>query len=108
MNAYRNAHHFTLDKAKKVFKEQIQEQIAPLPKFSKIHIEVVMYPRTKRLFDVGNVGSVVEKFFLDALVEAEKLPDDNFLFCPEVTYKYGEHSPKNPRIEIIIKDLHEI
>jgi len=64
-----------------------------------------MYPQTKRLFDVGNVGSVVEKFFLDALVEFGKLEDDNYLFCPEVIYQFGSVDKLNPRIEVHINEF---
>ncbi len=72
LNAYRNEHHMTLNKAKVNFKLEMEEQIRALPTFKKVRLTYVMYPATKHLTDVGNVCSVVDKFFADALVELGK------------------------------------
>jgi hypothetical protein len=105
LNVYRNAHHFTLAKAKKVYKEMMSESIAKLPTFNRISLRLVMYPKTQRLFDLGNVGSITEKFFLDALVEFEKLPDDNYKYCSSITYEFGEVDKINPRVEIHLNEI---
>lgn len=102
LNVYRNTNHWDLNKAKKAYKELMCEPILKLPIFNKITLTLVMYPKTRAKFDVGNVGSVVEKFFLDALTEFGKLEDDNYVFCPTVTYTFGEVDKNNPRVEIHI------
>lgn len=83
----------------------MREPIAKLPVFNKITLKLVMYPKTRAKFDVGNIGSIVEKFFLDALVEFGKLEDDNYVFCPTITYTFGEVDKLNPRVEIHINEI---
>lgn len=102
LNVYRNENYWNLNKAKKAYKELMREPISQLPRFDKITLKLVMYPKTRAKFDIGNVGSVVEKFFLDALTEFGKLEDDNYVFCPTVTYTFGEVDKNNPRVEIHI------
>ncbi len=102
LNNYRNAHFFILDKAKKVFKELMTPQINSLPEFTKIHLEMVLYPGTNHLCDVSNICSVVEKFFADALVELKKLPDDNYMYLIGSSCQFGAIDKANPRVEIFI------
>jgi hypothetical protein len=83
----------------------MRESITKLPTFEKISLELVMYPKTKALFDVGNIGSITEKFFLDALCEFKKLPEDNYLYCPSVTYRFGAIDKTNPRVEVHIYEI---
>lgn len=87
------------------YKEYMRPQIEGLPNFKTIILKIVIYPKTKRKFDVGNIGSITEKFFADALVELGKLPDDNYEHLPAVAYTFGNVDKINPRIEI---QIHEI
>lgn len=104
LNAYRNAHYQVLNKAKHVYKDLMTEQIQTLPKFNEVNIEYILYPRTKRDIDVSNVCCIVDKFFSDALVELNHLPDDNYHFLHWIKYSFGEIDKDNPRVEIIIND----
>lgn len=82
------------------------DAIETLPVFSgKVQITYTLYPKTKRLTDVSNVCSVVDKFFCDALVKMGKLEDDNYLFLPKVIYQFGEVDKDNPRVDIEIQEL---
>lgn len=105
LNQYRNAHYFTLNKSKIMYKELISDQIQNLPEFKKIKLEYIMYPKSQREFDISNVGAIVDKYFCDALVEANKLPDDSYKYIDSVTYTFGEIDKQNPRIEIVITVL---
>ena len=107
LNNYRNTHYQTLNKTKVNYKEAMDSQIKNLPKFSKIKLTYVLYPATKRLTDISNVCSIHDKYFCDALVEAGKLPDDDYTYVPSVTYTFGEIDKDNPRVEIKIEELHE-
>lgn len=90
LNNYRNAHYQTLNKAKVNFKNLLLSKLQQLPVFTRIDsIEYVLYRNTKRRCDVANVCSIVDKFFCDALVEAGKLPDDNWHYLNSVTYRWG-------------------
>ena len=105
LNAYRNEHHMSLNNAKANFKKIMEEQIRELPKFTKIRITYVFYPGTKHLSDVGNTCSIVDKFFADALVELGKIPDDNYLYIPELAFRMGSIDRESPRVEIFIEEI---
>jgi len=81
------------------------QSIEPLPLFNKVSITFHIWARDKRLFDIGNIRSVHEKFFLDALVELGKLEEDNYLFVPETHTYFKGIDKENPRVDIIIKEL---
>jgi len=77
LNVYRNAHYRVLHQAKLAFNDLLWSTVNPLPAMEKCRLEYVLHPGTKRKMDIANVGSVVDKFFCDLLVQAGKLPDDN-------------------------------
>lgn len=90
LNNYRNAHYQTLNKAKVNFKKTYLTEISKLPKFTELQlIEYTLYRDSYRHCDVANVCSIVDKFFCDALVEAGKLPDDNYDYLKSVNYQWG-------------------
>lgn len=105
LNWYRNAHHQVSNQAKQRYKKEIQSQLDKLPTFSTIRLEIVIYPSTKTKFDIGNIGSITEKFFLDALVESGKLEDDNYHFVPTTTTTFGDIDKQNPRVVVKIIEI---
>ncbi len=106
LNVYRNAHFMTLNTVKKRYKAALEEQIKALPVFEKpIQIVYRLFPKTKRRTDIGNVLSVHQKFFEDALTEFGKIADDNYLYVPRTAQIFGEVDPSNPRVEIEIKEI---
>lgn len=58
--------------------------------------------------DLGNVLSIHDKFFCDALVDLGKLPDDNYHFIPSIAFHMGEVNKLNPRVDIEIQPIQEI
>lgn len=106
LNNYRNAHFQVLNKAKVNFKNSVQSQLKALPEFLKLEsIEYTLWRDNKRNCDVANVCSVVDKFFCDALVEAGKLPDDNWHYLKKITYSWGgilTDSSKKSYVEITL------
>ncbi|AEJ81595.1 RusA-like Holliday junction resolvase [Erwinia phage vB_EamP-S6] len=104
LNIYRNAHYQSLNKAKVNFKEAMREQIEPLTAMTTITVRYVLFVGSRRLTDVANVCTVVDKFFMDALVEFGKLPDDNYVHLPKVIYEFGGYDKENPRVEIYIEE----
>lgn len=105
LNIYRNSHYQTLNKAKIVFKELVKEQIDKLPIFRHIHLKYVIYLPNKRRCDISNIGSVVDKFFSDSLVELGHLEDDNYHFLDSITYEYGGIDIEEPRVEVFIQEI---
>lgn len=104
LNVYRNLHYQSSNKAKVNYKEAMREQIAALPVLKNIGIRYRLFVGSKRLCDVTNVCCIVDKFFMDALVEAGKLPDDNYEHCSFIIYEFGGYDKGNPRIEITIEE----
>lgn len=82
LNVYRNAHYQILNKAKIIFKNQLLANYPEIKKIKgltgKVRVNYNIIPNNKRKFDTMNVISIVDKFFLDALVEFGCIPDDNY------------------------------
>ena len=79
MNVYRNLHHALNSQAKKLF-----APIKSMPfKADTIEISYTVLKPTKRKYDTMNIVSVVDKFFLDWLVDQGMIPDDT---CDRVSY----------------------
>lgn len=109
LNNYRNAYFRTLNSAKVNYKAYMKEQILneiykPL---EKIAIQYKVFKGDRRRFDVGNVTSIHQKFFEDAIVELGKLPDDRHENLPLTFDSFGGISTDRPRVEITIYDLTE-
>ena len=105
LNHFRNTHYQILNKAKINYKLLMKEQIERLPEYSKIEIKYILYPANKRLTDIGNVLSIHQKFFEDALVELGKIKGDTYIEIPKVIFKFGHIDKLNPRVEIEICKL---
>ena len=105
MNVYRNTHYHVLNKTKIEYKKAIQEQLDLVSPMQKVKLTFTLYPKTKRLCDISNILSIHDKYFCDALVEAEKLTDDNYQYLTEIVYKFGNIDKDNPRVEIQIEPL---
>lgn len=105
LNFYRNAHYAILNNMKVNFTALIQEKVVDLPSFKSVDLEYVLYPKTKRLCDVSNICSIVDKFFCDALVKAHKIEDDNYQIVKSVSYKMGNIDPINPRVTVKINGV---
>jgi len=105
LNQYRNAHYQTLNRAKVIYKETIADQLIMLPEFTKIVLDIWLYPSSNRVHDLDNSLSIQCKFFLDALVEAKRIPDDNYKYVPQIHLHFGEIDKENPRAEIEITEV---
>lgn len=106
LNNYRNTHFLTLSIVKKVFTESVYSQMEGIPFIDyPIKLTYKIYPASKRLFDVSNVCSIIDKFFCDALTTHNKLIDDSYQIVQEVVYKVGEIDRDNPRCEITIQSI---
>ena len=104
LNNYRNLHYRTLAKAKRVYTEVMRDQVQCLPGFMTCTLTLTVYPKTRRKFDLDNVGSVHAKFFQDCLVKFNRIPDDDFKCITRVAIEYGSVDKFHPRVEILIED----
>lgn len=107
LNWYRNAQFFENNAVKAKYKELVGWALVSAGTAARMDPPVAFSYRYffKRKSDVGNFHAVVEKFFLDALVEMGLLPEDN---CEVVTggeYEFAGYDKTNPRVEIEV--IHE-
>lgn len=80
------------------------KQIEPIIPMDKISVTYTLFVGSKRRLDIANVCAIVDKFFMDALVEMGKLPDDNYEHLTKITFLFGGYDKSNPRVEILLKD----
>jgi len=105
LNVYRNTHYQTLNKVKVTFQNQVAPLLVQLPKLNQISLSYELYSPSKRLCDVANICSIVDKFFSDTLVNLEYIPDDNYEHVLGVQYLFGSVDVANPRVEVTINPI---
>ena len=105
LNQYRNAHYHVLNKAKVNYKEIIKGKLPDIKLKTPILIIYTLYPKTRRLTDIGNVCCVHQKFFEDALTEHGLIEDDNYLFINTTVFRFGKVDKLNPRVSIEIRTI---
>ena len=108
LNAYRNAYFRTLNESKHKYKELIEDQLKDKPKYKRVAIVYKVFKGDARRYDIGNIISIHQKYFEDALVECGKLPDDKASNIPMVLYTDGGIDRDNPRVEIKVYDIDHI
>jgi len=107
LNNYRNAHYRTLAKAKREYARVMARQVRCLPGWNRVSVRFTLYPGSGRRVDTSNVCSIQEKFLMDAVVRAGKLPDDDFHHVVKTTYLFGEVDRARPRVEAEFIDMDE-
>lgn len=105
MNVYRNLHHSVNGQAKKLYLEQVREQLECLQIQTPVEITYKVFKPTKRILDKMNVVSVVSKFLLDAITELGCWEDDNDLYIKTEKILPTEIDRINPRVEVTIKEI---
>lgn len=97
LNWYRNAHYLVSNKVKHHYHELVSKQITR-ERFDKIKLKYRVYAQRNGT-DGHNIRAVMEKFFMDGLVECGVIADD------DISHVLGDMSEyyidkDNPRIEI--------
>ena len=106
LNVYRNLHYRSLNTGKIKYKDIVRDDVLKLPVFTKpVIIGYIYYIRDKRLVDIGNIHSITEKYFLDALVELKRIKDDNWHWVLGARYRFGGIDKDNPRCEVTIIEV---
>jgi len=107
LNNYRNWHYQTASSTKIKFKEEVRDQIEALPNLTDlwgpISFHYLMYPPNMMQRDLMNVATIIDKYFMDALVEMGKLKDDNCSFVPGFSCEVRYVDRTNPRMEVGIR-----
>ena len=111
-NKFRNRHYQVSNSIKKAVSNIVKEQlllieknkISQLSKQSGIIIAYQVYYPDLRKRDKGNIYSIVQKFFLDSLVENGVLIDDNDSIIWDEIFKKPIIDKNNGRVEILINN----
>lgn len=80
----------------------VKDQIKNLRFDNEIVVIYQVYYPDKTRRDKGNIYSIVQKFFLDALVECWVIPDDNDNIVWDEYFKKPIYDKWNGRVEIEI------
>lgn len=105
LNIYRNAHYQTLNKAKTTFTDSVITRLRKIPAQTKIALTYTIFFPNNRKADISNIGSIVDKFFSDALVDAGVIPDDNYTYLTHVQFFFGGIDLIDPRVEVTITPI---
>lgn len=105
LNIYRNLHFYQLSYQKNAFHKKMQPALRGLPKLGKVKLHYEIHPKTQGRLDTMNVGSVVDKFFSDALVESGVIEDDDYNNVVFNSFCFGSVSPKDPHVLVTITEI---
>lgn len=89
-----------LAKAKRSFARAMDERypngIPDIPNSVPWRFEYhIFVPRHGWVRDIGNVASILDKFFADYLIDIGAIPDDDFEHIPQMSSIFGGYIDKN-------------
>jgi hypothetical protein len=106
LNIYRNLHHRSNNALKVKFKELAEKRLKGMPQLGRIRLHYSICPKSKRRLDIGNVGSIVDKFFSDVLTESGIIEDDDFTRLDFVSFGFGGLA-KEEHVLVTITEIEE-
>jgi len=110
LNNYRNAHYQTLNKAKAEYSKEVKRIVneSGLDDFrisESVYLKYTYFAKTKRVVDVANPCSIIDKFTADALTDLNMWPDDCVKYVRGSFYLFGGVDKLRPRCELQIKAM---
>lgn len=102
LNVFRNLHFYKLNHQKKAFQSFMKPLLSGIPPMETIRLEYQLNPKGGHRLDMMNVGSIVDKFFSDALVENGIIPDDDYKHLDKATFSFGRLCPEDPHVLVTI------
>jgi hypothetical protein len=104
LNVYRNLHFYKLNYQKKAFQLFVKPFLSGLPPMEAVSLHYEINPKGGSRLDTMNVGSIVDKFFSDALVENGIIPDDDYKHVVGNSFSFGSLHPENPHVLVTITE----
>lgn len=104
LNVYRNLHFYKLNFQKKAFQDFVKPFLLGLPQMEAVTLHYEINPKGGSRLDIMNVGSIVDKFFSDALVLNQIIPDDDFKHVVGNSFSFGSVSPTDPHVLVTITE----
>ena len=105
LNIYRNLHFRKLSHQKNAFHRKIDPLLSGFPKLGKISLHYEVNPKTNGRLDTMNVGSIVDKYFSDTLVEAGVILDDDYSNVVFNSFSFGCVCPNDPHVLVTITEI---
>ena len=105
LNIYRNLHYHHLNKQKQNFHDIVEPLLKNVPRADLVAIHYTIYAARNGRLDTMNVGSVLDKYFSDTLVESGKIPDDDYKHIIMVSFSFGGVSALDGYAEAEIFEL---
>jgi len=105
MNELRNAHYHMQNNIKRWFTDYftgifLANPVVPI--VGPYEIAYVYYYKNSAS-DLGNVCSLTDKYFCDAIQEVGVVVEDNVSYCKKITFLVGSQDKDKPRIEIFLR-----
>ena len=104
LNQYRNWHYRVSSNVKRNYYYAIQEYLN-FEFTGEVAIHYEYYAPDKRVRDLMNVVSVVDKFFQDSMVMCGCILADDTSIVKDITVKYMGIDRGNSRIEATVKSI---
>ena len=104
LNVYRNLHFYKLNHQKKAFHDFVKPLLRGLPSMEAISLHYEINPKGGSRLDTMNVGSIVDKFFSDALVLNQIIPDDDYKHVVGISFSFGSLCPNDPHVLVTITE----
>lgn len=104
LNIYRNLFHYSQAHQKRAFHDAVLPLIRHIPKLGQIKLHYEINPKTRRRLDTMNVGSIVDKYFSDTLVEAGIIEDDDYKNVVFNSFCFGSLM-KNENVLVTITEI---
>ena len=104
LNVYRNLHFYKLNFQKKAFHDFVKPLLSGLPPMEAVKLHYQINPKGGSRLDTMNVGSVVDKFFSDALVLCGIVPDDDYKHVVKNDFEFGNLCPNDPHVLVTITE----
>jgi hypothetical protein len=104
LNVYRNLHFYKLNHQKKAFHDHVKPLLSGLPPMEAVKLHYEINPKGGSRLDTMNVGSIVDKFFSDALVLNGIVPDDDYKHVVGNSFSFGSLHPNNPHVLVTITE----
>jgi hypothetical protein len=102
LNVFRNLHFYKLNHQKKAFQAFVKPLLSGIPPMETIRLRYELNPKGGHRLDMMNVGSIIDKFFSDALVENGIIPDDDYKHLDKATFSFGRICPEDPHVLVTI------
>jgi len=105
MNELNNAHYHMKNNIKSWFTDYfvgIFLKNPPVPIVGPYEVAYV-YHYKNEASDLGNVCSLTDKYFCDAIQIAGIVREDNVQYCKKITFLVGEKDVEHPRVDIYLR-----